>query len=351
MHDPGTPADQIYLEDIEIGRLVPFGRKMVSKEDIIRFALAYDPQPMHIDEEAAKKSIVGGLCASGFHSCAIFMRMLADGLLTRWTSLGSPGIDECKWMKPLRPDQELTARYLCTEKRAMASRPHVGIAKVRFEMLDSAGDVIMSWDGNQLLKVRNPGGPGVDAGQSSGSAVREPLANLWEEPAGPAPDPTRNFYEDRNVGEVYELGAHTFTREEIIAFAREFDPQPFHLDEEAAKASLFGGLSASGWHTAAIWIRQFVAYRQRIEAQIRASGNPVAQYGPSPGFRNLRWLKPVFPGDTITFRGRTAAKIDLKSRPDRGLLQTDSQGRNQKGEVVFNIRGQILAERREPYRP
>lgn len=344
-----TPADGVHLEDIEVGRMIEFGRISVSKEEIIKFALAYDPQLMHIDEEEAKKTIVGRLCASGFHSCAIMMRMLADGLLVdKWTSLGSPGIDECKWLKPLFPDQILTGRVVCTEKRALASRPDVGLLKVKFEMLDEAGDVIMIWDSNQLLKVRNPGAK-VEGG---GKGDRPPpLESIWDGPQGPAPDPTRNFFEDRQIGEIYDLGSHTFTKDEIITFAKQFDPQPFHLSEEAGKASLFGGLSASGWHTAAIWIRQFVAYRQRIEREMRAAGAQVARYGPSPGFRNLRWLRPVHAGDTLTFRGRTAAKIDLKSRPDRGILQTDSQARNQRGELVFNIRGQILAERREPYRP
>jgi acyl dehydratase len=345
-----TPPDGIHLEDIEVGKVVQFGRISVSKQDIITFARAYDPQPMHLDEAAAKASIVGGLCASGFHSCAIMMRMIADGLLKDgWTSLGSPGIDECKWLKPLFPDQVLTGRVICTEKRALASRPEVGILKVKFEMLNEAGDVIMTWDSNQLLKVRHP--ERLAPSRETRSAPPPKLESVWDGPQGPAPDPTRNFYEDREVGEIYELGSHTFTKDEIIAFAQQFDPQPFHLDEAAGRASLFGGLCASGWHTAAIWIRHFVAYRQKIEQQIRDGGNVVARYGPSPGFRNLRWVKPIYPGDTITIRGRTAAKIDLKSRPDRGLLQTDSQARNQNGEIVFNIRGQILAERREPFKP
>jgi acyl dehydratase len=346
-----TPPDRFHLEDIEIGRTIPFGRISVSKEDIITFARAYDPQPLHLDEAAAKASIVGGLCASGFHSCAIMMRMLADDLLNdNWTSLGSPGVDECKWMKPLFPDQVLTGRVTCFGRRALAKRPGVGIAKVKFEMLDQVGDVIMSWDSNQLLKVRHPERAAeLESGEMGPPPPK--LESVWEGPEAPPPDPTRNFYEDRQVGEIYELGSHTFTKHEIIGFARQFDPQPFHLDEAAGKASLFGGLCASGWHTAAIWIRHFVAYRQVIEQQIRDSGNVVAQYGPSPGFRNLRWLKPIYPGDTITIRGRTAAKIDLKSRPDRGLLHTDSQARNQHGDIVFNIRGQILAERRAPYKP
>ncbi len=145
---------------------------------------------------------------------------------------------------------------------------------------------------------------------------------------------------------MYSLGSHTFERNDTMAFAREFDPQPFHLDEAAAKASLFGAISASGWHTAAIWIRQFVAWRQQIEAGMRARGLTPAQYGPSPGFKNLRWVKPIFPGDTIEIRARISDKLDWKSRPDRGLIVTDNQARNQKGEIVFAIRGQILAERK-----
>lgn len=350
-HRISSPSPMVHLEDIEVGRLIPFGARSVTKEEIITFARAFDPQSMHLDEEAAKKTIVGGLCASGFHSCAILMRMLADGLLNRWTSLGSPGIDEVKWLKPLRPGEKLTGRYICNEKRALGSRPEVGLAKIRFEMLDAGGDLIMTWDSNQLVRVRNPERSATAVTSAPKGERPAPLESLWDGPMGPPPDPSRNHYEDRQIGEMYELGEHTFTKDEIIDFARQFDPQPFHLDEAAAKASLFGALSASGWHTAAIWIRQFVRYRQRIEQQIQDSGGVVARYGPSPGFRNLRWIKPVYPGDTLTFRGRTAAKIDLKSRPDRGLIQTDSQARNQHGEVVFAIRGQILAERRDVFRP
>ena len=343
MLDMAVPADRIHLEDIEVGRPVAFGALEVSKEDIIAYAQAFDPQPIHLDEEAAKRSIVGGLCASGFHSCALLMRMLADDVLAHGTSLGSPGIDEVKWMKPVRPGDRLSARFVCPEKRALASRPEVGLAKMLIEMLNQKGEVVMSWNSNQLLKVRHPA-PRTDGAPRSGEA-KPRFQSLWEMP-GPDPDRSTNFYEDRQVGEVYSLGSHTFTREDIMAFARQFDPQPFHLDDAAAARSLFGRLSASGWHTTAIWIRQFVRYRQEIERDMTARGLRHAQYGPSPGFQSLRWVKPVYPGDTIEFRGRVDAKLDWRSRPDRGLIETENQGRNQAGEIVFAIRGRILAEKR-----
>ncbi|HRD74796.1 MAG TPA: MaoC family dehydratase [Hyphomicrobiaceae bacterium] len=345
-----SESERVHLEDIEVGRTLPFGKLSVSKEDIVAFARAFDPQPIHLDEEAAKRSIVGGLCASGFHSCALQMRLLADGLLNRWTSLGSPGIDEVKWSKPVRPGDMLTGRYTCTEKRALGSRPEVGLAKITMEMLNGSGDVVQTWFSNQLVKVRDPK-PVERAPEGAGSGTSARLESLWDGPPRPEPSRTSNYFEDRVIGETFDLGSQTLTREEVIAFAREFDPQPFHLDDAAAAKTYFGRLSASGWHTAALFIRQFVAFRQKIEGEMRDKGLKVAHYGPSPGFRNLRWLKPVYPGDTLTFRGRTAGKIDLKSRPDRGLIQTDSQARNQHGEIVFAIRGQILAERRETYRP
>lgn len=343
MLDIEIPEDRLHLEDVEVGRPVTFGKKVVSKEEIIAFAHEFDPQPMHLDEEAAKQSIVGGLCASGFHSCAMLMRILAEDLLNQATSQGSPGIDDVRWFRPIRPGDTLSARMTCTDKRAFASRPHIGIAKLKIELLNQKGDVVMNWASNQLLRVRHPAPP-------PRAAPREPhpaIANLWEMP-GTEPTPDANFFEDRRVGDTYALGSYTFTPQKSLAFARAYDPQPFHLDVAAAKASLFGGLTASGWHTTAVWIGQFVRWRQATEAAMRAKALTPAQYGPSPGFKDLRWLKPVYHGDTIEYRGRVVEMLDWKSRPDRGLIVTDNQGRNQKGEIVFAIRGQILAERRKP---
>ena len=101
------------------------------------------------------------------------------------------------------------------------------------------------------------------------------------------------FFEDIRVGEVSELGRHTFTAEDIKAFAARFDPQPFHLDEAAAARSHFGRLCASGWHTACVWMRLMIAYRRREDEELRARGEAVGRLGPSPGFRDLAGLPPV----------------------------------------------------------
>ena len=160
----------------------------------------------------------------------------------------------------------------------------------------------------------------------------------------------RRHYEDLVEGETIDLGRITVSKEMITTFAREFDPFPFHLDEAAAKASLFGGLCASGWHTAALFIRGIITTRDKANAEALARGARLAAYGPSPGFRDLKWPKPVHVGDTVSYRMRLIEKIDLKSRPNRGLLASAVQGRNQKGEVVFAVMSLILADRRQPPR-
>jgi acyl dehydratase len=157
-----------------------------------------------------------------------------------------------------------------------------------------------------------------------------------------------NYFEDLEVGQSAALGSYTFAREEIVDFARRFDPQPFHLDEEAAKASLFGALCASGWHTSAIWLRHVIDYRAREADLMRFRGERPAKYGPSPGFENIRWLKPVFVGDTLSFTTRLKDKVESRSRPHLGLLLWDNEGVNQKGELAFSVTSKVFVERRWP---
>lgn len=160
------------------------------------------------------------------------------------------------------------------------------------------------------------------------------------------------WFEDIETGTVSELGSYTFTKEAIITFAEKYDPQPFHLDEEAAAKTHFGGLVASGWHTAAIWMKLMIAARQNApEERVEPApdGRSAPKGGPSPGFLDMKWLKPVRPGDKLTYRSTVIEKIDLKSRPLLGIVRSRNEGINQTGELVFSFIGQGLIERREPY--
>lgn len=154
------------------------------------------------------------------------------------------------------------------------------------------------------------------------------------------------YFEDVRVGEVLALGRHTFTAEDIKAFAQRFDPQLFHLDEAAAEESHFGALCASGWHTAVAWMRLMVAYRRRTAEEARARGEPVAAVGPALGFRDLKWLKPVYVGDTIDYRSEVIETRVSNSRPGFGLMTIRASGVNQKGEPVLSFISTTFVERR-----
>lgn len=146
----------LHWEDVTVGETVAFGRKRVTREEIVAFARVFDPQPFHLDEEAAKESIVGRLCASGWHSCVILMRMLVDEVLGKAAGLGAPGLDEVKWLKPVLPGDEFTGRCTCISKRVLKSRPGVGVCQMHFEMLNQSGDVVMTWEVAQLYRLRAP---------------------------------------------------------------------------------------------------------------------------------------------------------------------------------------------------
>ena len=154
------------------------------------------------------------------------------------------------------------------------------------------------------------------------------------------------FFEDIEVGQRRELGSFTFTAELIKKFASQFDPQHFHLDEEEGRKSLFGGLAASGWHVAAICMKLLVAEGQRQAKEAAARGEKVAVWGPSPGFRELRWIKPVLAGDTISFSSEVESLRSSAKRPEWGIMQARNTGTNQRGELVYSFLGTGFVQRR-----
>jgi len=154
------------------------------------------------------------------------------------------------------------------------------------------------------------------------------------------------WYEEMAVGEGLELGDFRFSAEDIIAFARLYDPQPFHLDEEAGRKSHFGGLCASGWHTLAAFMKCFAASDQAARAELADEGKALPPVGPSPGFADLKWMRPVYVDDTISYRSSVTSKRELASRPGWGLVFFHNEGINQKGEPVISFTGKLLVARR-----
>ena len=148
-----------YWEDFKVGEVEQIGGKRVDKDEIIAFARQYDPQPFHIDEAAAKQSMYGGLIASGWHTCAMVMRMMCDAYMLRSASVGSPGIDNLKWLKPVRPGDTINARRTTLETRESKSRPDIGIVNNLWEVFNQDGEMVMTMRGYGMFRRRNPGSP------------------------------------------------------------------------------------------------------------------------------------------------------------------------------------------------
>lgn len=333
----------LYFEDFAAGSVSEYGSIAVPQGDIVAYASRFDAQDFHIDPDKAKASFVGSLIASGWHSCALLMRLVAEAFLLESTSMGSPGIEEVKWLRPVRPGDMLGLRWSVIETKESRSRPEMGLVKFRFELLNQRGEPVVEQN-NWVMFGRR--GSGLEAARGDwlkhAAGYEAPLAASAVEPPAEPTAPAR-FFEDLVIGETHELGSLVFTPEEIVAFARSFDPQPFHMDEEAARRSSFGGLCASGWHTAAGWMAAMVSHRRRrggARARRRAAARPF------PGFKDLRWLKPVYAGDRITYRSTVSDKRASLSRPEWGLFFHHNTGVNQKGETVLSFNGCVFIERR-----
>lgn len=144
----------LYWEDLEVGHTYPLGSKTLSEEEIVAFARAFDPQPFHLDRAAAEASMFGGIIASGWHTCSAAMRLLADNFLHPETSLGSPGIDEVRWPKPVRAGDTLTASLTVTGKRASASKPFMGLVFNEWGAVNQRGEAVVTMKGTNLVRRR-----------------------------------------------------------------------------------------------------------------------------------------------------------------------------------------------------
>jgi acyl dehydratase len=136
---------RLYFEDLVPGAVITFGPRTVTRQEIVAFAAEFDPQPMHLDEEAAKKTMLRGLSASGWHTCAIMMRMIYDGFIQgkNAASMGAPGIDELRWVKPVRPGDALSMRLTVLDKREPKSRSDLGFVQCRCELLNQHDEVVL----------------------------------------------------------------------------------------------------------------------------------------------------------------------------------------------------------------
>ena len=149
---------KLHWEDFSIGDVAVYGPRRVTREEIVAFAAEFDPQPAHLDEAAAVATLHGGLAGSGWHSCALMMRMMADGFLLNSSSMGAPGVEEVRWLSPLRPGTQVRLRTTVLETRSSRSRPEMGLTRIRYDLIDDTDVVITTLTSTMMLGRRNPEG-------------------------------------------------------------------------------------------------------------------------------------------------------------------------------------------------
>ena len=150
------PYKERFFEDFSPGEVTEFGDYLVTEEEILEYARRYDPQPFHVDREAAAESMFGGLIASGWMTGSIMMRLLVEHFISPISGMGSPGVDEVRWPKPVRAGDRLSVRITTIEAKRSQSKPDRGIIQVQQEMINQHGDTVMSLRGTSFLKCRTP---------------------------------------------------------------------------------------------------------------------------------------------------------------------------------------------------
>ncbi len=148
-------AISIWWEDLQVGEVRDLGTISPTREEIIAFASQFDPQPFHLDDEAGKASVFGGLSASGWHTCGMAMRLMVTNFLHQTSSLGSPGLESLKWLKPVYPGDVLRLQHTITDKRPMSKRPDVGLVRTVWEMFNQRGDKVLHMEGHGMFRLKN----------------------------------------------------------------------------------------------------------------------------------------------------------------------------------------------------
>ena len=260
------------------------------------------------------------------------MRLYYDGFVRHVASMGAPGIDETRWIRPVRPGDRLSLLVTVADKRASASRPDRGFVGVALDLRNGADETVMTQRFSMIVQRRDAVAPAA-----AGPAV--PI-RTHDDLGVPDADPVLGaFYEDVPVGHAVALGTQLFTPDAIVGFATAFDPQYFHVDAERAKASHFGGLVASGFQIGAYWMKHYIAARQRAALLREASGLVAAPSGPSPGYTNLKWIKPAHAGATVAFALRIVGKRPMPGRQGWGMVMTENTGHDADGTLIFSFDG------------
>ena len=178
-------AELLYWEDMEPGSVRDLGTVTPTADEIVAFAQQFDPQPFHLTEAGGRASVFGGLCASGWHTCSMAMGLMVRNYLSGTASLGSPGLENIKWLKPVYPGDTLRLQHTLMDKRPMNSRPDVGLVRTEWDMFNQHGDKVLHMEGWGMFRRRDGVAPTLDTGVSS--LPPEGAQSALERPGGGTP--------------------------------------------------------------------------------------------------------------------------------------------------------------------
>jgi len=317
-HPRRSAADLVYWDDFTIGDAYDVGQFRI------------DPGQAAVFSTRFHGPTGDTTTVSPMYLTARLMRAIVDGYLKGAAGLGAGGVPDVKWLAPVQPGTALSAQMTCVAKRPLNSRPGVGLVELIYEVLElDHGAPVLSWRSNQFLRQR-PAAPVPPhaAGAQKQSPAPAPATN--DQPPQSQPSTAKPHEASRSTpkepsatppaGAIW-LGSHRFARAPVIAFAELYDPQDFHLDDNAAQQSLFGALCASGWQTCAVCHRLVHDHlaRERTFAISHTARPPQRM----TGLRDIKWRRPVYVGEQIDFSCTPLDCGDLHcfgQRPGGGLV-------------------------------
>lgn len=321
---------------IGAGERLALGTAVLGRDDIIRFASEFDAQPFHLDDSAAETTLLGGLAASGWHTCVAVMGLLRQELDRRGLALEPAGAEDIVWLKPVRPDDALTATLVWGARSCGACGDRVGAFPVTIEAVNQHGEPVMRWRMDSLVSVM-----GESDSQLWPWAGECPMRMARPARARRRPGDHRiKFFEHVAPGDEIDLGQYEFTEERIRRFRESYDGAA----APPSAASADRGMAAP-WHVAAAWMHCIVRYYGHHGRVMESQGRAVPMLGPAAGVKHLRWHRPVRAGETVSFRAWAERKIEIASHEDWGLLVVGAEGIDASGHPVVSFYPQMLLER------
>jgi|LNFM01.1.fsa_nt_gb acyl dehydratase len=326
-------AQKLAWEDLYVGCVIPLPDMTFSRNEIVTFAGIYDPQPAHIDDEAAKSTLLGGLAASGWHSCAALWARAHADLLAHCRHRGRPVITDIRWLAPVRANETLQLKAVVTHRMPCPHSAHLGQTSIRYEVINEMGSVVMNLKADHAFERR--------VGEPSSNSGPCPSVN-WGARITPLRPRRRvsgiSFFEQVEVGDEIDLETYTFTDRNIAEFAA--------LTGSMASRTGDHSIQVNAWHLNAAWMQRIVAYYQSQTQRLGRAGTPVPLLGPAIGVKHLRWHRRAQSGDVVHFLSWAERKIDLPSHGGWGLLVCGAEGADARGRRVVSFNPQLLLERR-----